>query len=323
MDVPGDLPGDLAVALHEQMVVARTLDERLVALQREGRVAQHSSAAGEEGAVLGAVAALDDEDWVFPSAREFAAALWRGMPLAAYAQHVFGTALDASGGRNAPDPPFWRAARVASASPLLGTQIPHAVGLAWAARLRGERAVALVFFGEGTTSTGDFHAGLNLAGVTRAPVIAVCRNNGWAASLPATRQTASPDFASKAVAYGLRGVTVDGGDALAVLLAVREARARAAAGEGGTLIEARTGELGSGDPIERMRSHLQARGLWRAEQAEGLEREVAGDVEAALAAAASTAAPAVGSLVDHVYAEPPWHLREQRAALERREGGPR
>jgi 2-oxoisovalerate dehydrogenase E1 component alpha subunit len=318
-----DVTGDLAVALHEQMVLARVLDERLVALQREGRVAAHSSAAGEEGAVLGAVAALNDEDWVFPSAREYAAALWRGMPLAAYAQHVLGTSLDVAGGRNAPDPPFWRAARVASASPLLGTQIPHAVGLAWAARLRGDGAAALVFFGEGATSTGDFHAGLNLAGVTRAPVIALCRNNGWAASLPATRQTASRDFAGKAVAYGLRGVVVDGGDALAVLAAVREARARAMAGEGGTLIEARTGERsGSGDPIERMRAHLQARDLWRAEDAEALASEVAADVDAALAAAGTAEIPPVSSLFDHVYAEVPWHLREQRAALTR-EGGPR
>lgn len=314
---PSDAPApalsdELAVALYEQMVLARALDERLVALQREGAITQHASAVGEEAAVVGAVAAMQDDDWVFPSSREFAAALWRGMPLAAYAHHVFGTARDAGHGRNAPDPPFWKAARVASVSPLSGTHIPHAVGVAWAARVRKVDVAALVFFGEGATSSGDFHTGLNFAGVTHAPVVAVCRNNGWATSTPASRQTASDGFAIKAVAYGLRGVRVDGGDVVAVLAAVREARARAAAGQGGTLVEAVISGIERVDPVARMRAQLEGHGLWSADREEQLLTEVRADVERAVAEAQAGKPPARESLFDDVYAELPAHLREQR-----------
>jgi pyruvate dehydrogenase E1 component alpha subunit len=314
---PADAPepalsDELAVALYEQMVLARTLDERLVALQREGVITSHASGIGEEAAVVGAAAAMHDDDWVFPSSRELAAALWRGMPLAAYAHHVLGTARDAAHGRNAPDPPFWKAARVASVSPLSGTHIPHAVGVAWAARLRKVNVAALVFFGEGATSSGDFHTGLNFAGVTRAPVVAVCRNNGWATSIPASRQTASDGFAVKAVAYGLRGVRVDGGDVVAVLAAVREARARAAAGQGGTLVEAVIAGIERVDPVARTRAQLEARGLWSADREQQLLSEVRADVERALAEARSAEPPARESLFDDVYAELPAHLREQR-----------
>jgi pyruvate dehydrogenase E1 component alpha subunit len=316
---------ELAVALYEQMVLARELDDRLVVLQREGRIVSHSSAAGEEAAIVGAAAALRDEDWVFLASREMAAALWRGMPLSACAHHVFGTVQSAGMGRNAHAPPFWKATRVASVSPLSGTQIPHAVGVAWAARMRKEDVASLVFFGEGATSSGDFHTGLNFAGVTKAPVLAVCRNNGWATSTPASRQTASDGFAIKAVAYGLHGVRVDGGDVVAVLGVVREARARASAGEGGTLIEAVTSPRREGetdeswanrDPIARMRRHLETRGLSSAERDVGLLSEVRGDVDRALAEAAASPAPGRTAIFDHVYAVEPWHLREQRMNVE-------
>jgi TPP-dependent pyruvate/acetoin dehydrogenase alpha subunit len=240
------------------------------------------------------------------------------MPLVAYAHHAFGTARDPGRGRNAPDPPFWKAARVASVSPLTGTQIPHAVGAAWAARIEKADVAALVFFGEGATSSGDFHNGLNFAGVTRAPVVAVCRNNGWATSTPASRQTGSVGFAIKAVAYGLRGVRVDGADVVAVLSVVREARARAAAGLGGTLIEAvvprteGTGPAEATDPVARTRRHLETRGLWDAAREQRLAAEVHADVERAIAEAAAAEKPARETMFDDVYAELPWHLKEQR-----------
>jgi len=306
---------ELAVALYEHMVLSRALDERLVALVHEGAVSQHSSGVGEEAAIVGAVAAMKDEDWVFPGSREFAAALWRGMPLAAYAHHAFGTASDAGKGRNAPDPPFWKAARVASVSPLVGTHIPHAVGAAWAARITKSDAAALVFFGDGATSSGDFHTGLNFAGVTRAPVVALCRNNGWATSTPASSQTASAGFAVKAVAYGLRGVKVDGADVLAVLSAVREARARAAAGEGGTLVEAVIPGVDRADPVARMRKHLESQGAWDAERELRLVAEVHTDVERAIAEARAASKPTPETIVEDVYAEPPWNLREQREEI--------
>jgi 2-oxoisovalerate dehydrogenase E1 component alpha subunit len=306
------LSDELAVAIYEHMVLSRAFDERLVALQRDGAIASHSSAVGEEAAVVGAAAAMHDHDWIFPSSREAGAALWRGMPLAAYAHHVFGTARHVARGRNAPDPPFWKAARVASSSPLVGTQIPHAVGAAWAARIRKADVAALVFFGEGATSSGDFHTALNFAGVTRAPVVAVCRNNGWATSMPASRQTASGSFAIKAVAYGLRGVRVDGADVVAVFGAVRDARARAAAGLGGTLVEAVVPGQERADPLARMRRHIEARGLWDAEREQRLWIEVRADVDRALAEARGAEGPARETIFDDVYAELPWHLRDQK-----------
>jgi pyruvate dehydrogenase E1 component alpha subunit len=318
------LSDELAVALYEQMVLARELDESVIALQREGKVTQHASAIGEEASIVGAVAAMGDEDWVFPASRETAAALWRGMPLLAYAHHAFATARDAAGGRSAPDPPFWRSARVPSVSPLAGTQISHAVGVAWAARMRKHDVASLVFFGEGATSTGDFHAGLNFAGVTRAPVIALCRNNGWATSTPVSRQTASAGFAVKAVAYGLRGVCVDGEDVVAVLSVTRRARATALAGGGGTLIEAVTVPPREGDsaevwskrdPIARMRRYLETRALWSAEREQRLRLEVRTDVHRALAEAEAEGPPAPQTMFDGVYAQQPWHLREQCAGL--------
>jgi 2-oxoisovalerate dehydrogenase E1 component alpha subunit len=311
----GVLSDELGIALYEHMVLVRAVDERLVALQRDGVIASHASAIGEEAAIVGAAAAMRDEDWIFPSSREFAAALWRGMPLVAYAHHVFGTARDPGRGRNAPDPPFWKAARVVSVSPLVGTQIPHAVGVAWAASMKKVDVASLVYFGEGATSSNDFHTGLNFAGVTKAPVVALCRNNGWATSTPASKQTASAGFAVKAVAYGLRGVRVDGTDVVAVLGAVRDARARAASGLGGTLIEAvmlRNETEPRVDPVLRTRQHLVGRGLWDAPRQERLSREVHADVERAIAEAAATEKPARASIFDDVYAELPWHLREER-----------
>jgi 2-oxoisovalerate dehydrogenase E1 component alpha subunit len=308
------LTDELAVALYEHMVLARAVDERMIALQREGIIASHASAVGEEAAIVGAAAAMHDDDWIFPSSREHGAALWRGMPLQAYAHHVFGTSLDAGKGRNAPDPPFWKAARVASASPLVGTQIAHAVGVAWGAKIRKSDVAALVYFGEGATSSGDFHTALNFAGVTRAPVVAFCRNNGWATSTPASKQTASGSFAIKAVAYGLRGIRVDGADVVAVLSVVRDARARAAAGLGGTLVEAIIPGQDRIDPVARTRKHLEARGLWDAEREHRLAAEVKTDVDRAIGEARSAPPPSRDTIFDDVYAELPWHLKEQRAA---------
>jgi pyruvate dehydrogenase E1 component alpha subunit len=316
----GVLSDELGVALYEHMVLARAVDERLVALQREGIIASHASAVGEEAAIVGAAAAMRDEDWIFPSSREFAAALWRGMPLVAYAHHCFGTARDPGRGRNAPDPPFWKPARVASVSPLVGTQIPHAVGVGWAASMKKADVAALVYFGDGATSSSDFHTGLNFAGVTRAPVVLLCRNNGWATSTPASKQTASVGFAVKAVAYGLRGVRVDGADVIAVLGAVRDARTRAASGLGATLIEAvmprREGQERP-DPVARTRQHLTSRGLWDATREHRLATEVQADVERAFAEAAATEKPARATMFDDVYGALPWNLRDQRG-----DGGP-
>jgi len=318
------LHDELAIALYEQMVLSRETDAHLVALQRQGRIMHHASAHGEEAAVVGAAAAIRDEDWMFLASREFAAALWRGMPLAALIHHALGAASAPGRGRDAQAPPYWKPARVVSTSPLSATQVPHAAGVAWSARARREDVAALVFFGEGATSSSDFHSGLNFAGVTRSPLLAVCRNNGWATSTSADRQTASDGFAVKAVAYGVRAVRVDGADVVAVFGVVREARERASAGEGCTLIEAVTtpragaesdASWSARDPIARMRRHLEHRGLWSEERDAQLRAEVTADVERAIAEADRPSAAPIDDFAEEVYAQMPWHLREQSRAM--------
>ncbi|MGA3122633.1 MAG: thiamine pyrophosphate-dependent enzyme [Polyangiaceae bacterium] len=298
---------DLAMALYEHMVAARVIDERLAALQLSGRVLQHASALGQEAAVIGAVAAVRDDDWVFLGSPEFGAALWRGMPVALYAHRAFGTATDVVLGRS----------RIPSPSPRVGRNITHAVGVAWAARLRRHDLAVLLLFGESATSGHDFHAGLNFAGVARVPLIALCWNGGPAAS----SRTAVAGVAAKAVAYGLPAVRVDGCDVIAVWSAVREARARASAGGGATLIEAvgappgdgENPELGAArDPVARFRRTLEERGCWGEDRERQLREGVNADVQRAIAEAEMSPVPAPDTLFDNVYADVPRHLREQR-----------
>jgi pyruvate dehydrogenase E1 component alpha subunit len=331
---------ELVLALHRQMVLVRLVDTRLAALQREGRVAFHIGASGEEAAIVGSAAALRANDWIFPSGREIGAALWRGLSLGSYLHHVFGSVEDASKGRQTPEHFASKKAKVAPVGDLTGTHIPHGVGFAWAAKSRREDVVALVYFGEGATSSGDFHNGVNMAGVFKVPVVFFCRNNGWATSTPASKQTACATFAGKGVAYGVPGVRVDGSDLFAVLAVTRAAVERAASGGGPTLIEAillrehaatpaTAANAANGtktartDPLARTRAWLDKKGLFsdamHATLVEKLEREI----DVAIAAAEGAAPPSRESLFDDVYARAnasgeialPWHLREQRARL--------
>jgi len=347
VDEEGNLVGDVGEAplpdaevlrLYRWMVLSRALDERMVTLQRQGRIGFYIGAIGEEATVLGTVAAMDEPDWLFPCYREHGAALMRGMPLAAFLCDLFGNAGDAMKGRQMPCHEAWRPGRFTSISSPISTQIPHAVGAAWAARLKGDPMVALTWFGEGGTSAHDFHTGLNFASVRKLPVVFVCRNNGWAISVPRERQTGSETIAQKAIAYGIRGERVDGNDLLAVHAATRRARARAAAGEGPTLLECvtyrieghstsddprayRPAELvepwKKKDPILRMRRYLSKRGALDAAADEQLRAEVRGELQRALAEAeAFPPKPPLESLIEDVYAEPPAALREQLAELE-------
>jgi 2-oxoisovalerate dehydrogenase E1 component alpha subunit len=296
------------------MVFVRALDERLIELQREGKIGFHLSSAAEEAAILGAVAALREKDWVFHYGREFGAALYRGMPLAAYLSHMFGSSGDPAKGRQMPDCFASRAARFASSSSPIGTQITHAVGFAWAAKLNREDVVTLACFGEGATSSGDFHNGMNFAGVFKAPTVFFCRNNGWAISLPEGRQTAASSFWIKGIAYGIPGVHVDGNDLFAVHKAVREAVLRASRGEGATLIEAVTRAGAEFDPIVRVRQHLEARRVWSGDDDREHSRSVRAEIDVAIALAASEPPPPRESMFDDVYGQSPWHVREELGA---------
>ena len=324
--------------LYRWMVLERTLDERMVTLQRQGRIGFYIGSVGEEATVFGAAAAMAQGDWLFPCYREHGAALFRGMPLATFLCDLLGNAGDVMKGRQMPCHEAWRPGRFASISSPISTQIPHAVGAAWAARLKGDDMVALTWFGEGGTSAADFHTGLNFAAVRRIPVVFVCRNNGWAISVPRERQTGSETIAQKAIAYGMRGERVDGNDLLAVYDATRRARARAAAGEGPTLIECVTyrleGHSTSDDPrayrsadlvdpwkekepILRMRRYLARRGALDDAAEARLRDEARVEIQRALAEAeAHPPKPPLESLFEHVYSEPLRAQREQLADLE-------
>jgi pyruvate dehydrogenase E1 component subunit alpha len=309
------LSDDEVVAIYRHLVFVRALDERLTQLQREGKIGFHLSSMGEEVAIVAAVAALREKDWVFHYGREFGAALFRGMPLGSYLSHLFGSAGDPAKARQMPDSFGSRAARFASSSGPIGTQISHAVGFAWAAKLSGDDVVTLACFGEGATSAGDFHTGMNFAGVFKTPTVFFCRNNGFSISLPASRQTASPSFFVKGVAYGIPGVRVEGDDFFAVHRAVRDAVVRAARGEGATIVEATTRPLvdrTSADALLRLRGHLESNKLWTdKDEREHLARTRA-ELDVAIAAAESEPLPPRESMFDDVYAGLPWHLREQR-----------
>jgi pyruvate dehydrogenase E1 component alpha subunit len=330
------LPDDELRRIYRGMLLIRTMDERLLALQRQGRIGFYGEARGQEGAVIGAAAALGPRDWIVPALREAGAGIYRGLPLRAYVAQIFGNANDVAKGRQLPCHPGTRAAHFVTMSSCIATQLPHAVGMAWAAKLRGDDVVVLGCLGDGASSEEDFHVAANFAGVYGVPVVFLCQNNQWAISTPSTVQTAAPTFAIKAVAYGFPGVRCDGNDVLAVYATVSEAVERARRGGGPTLVEALTYRVSAHsssddptryrdervteqwrgkDPIARFRTFLLAQGLIDAAFDERLRAELDGEVREAIAREEHVGAPALESLVEDVFADVPPHLREQLDAI--------
>ncbi|HVL63636.1 MAG TPA: thiamine pyrophosphate-dependent enzyme [Actinomycetota bacterium] len=334
---PDGLTDDRLVAILESIAFLRTFDERAVALQRQGRIGTYPPFWGEEGTQAGAFHALADGDWIFPSYRQSAIGILRGVRPSKIYKYRRGY-----GGEHG----FWiaREHRVAPMTVAIGTQIPHAVGLAWAAKTKGENVASLVFFGDGATSEGDFHEAMNFAAVFKTPTIFFCTNNQWAISTPVSRQMATATVAEKADAYGMPGVRIDGFDPLACWKATSDARARAEAGDGPTLIEAfcyRLAPHGTADDPGRYRDE----GLteeWRRLEPLGrfadylirggvLDRS---GVDAILAGAKERIAEAVVELeegdapppdvlFEHVYAGPdPWTFAAARQELGDASGAP-
>jgi 2-oxoisovalerate dehydrogenase E1 component alpha subunit len=328
------LDRELVVGMYRSMVRTRTIDLQLERLQRQGRIGFHIGSLGEEACIIGSIAALRDSDWAFPCYREFGALLHRGMPLETYVDNMYGNSEDPVKGRQMPDHYSGKPYKWGSVSSPIGTQLTQAVGFAWAAKMKKEDLVAVVYFGEGASSSNEFHCAMNFAGVFQAPVVFLCRNNRWAISVPSERQTASKDFASKGIAYGIPGVRCDGNDALATYRTVRECIERAAKGGGPALVEMLTYRLGGHstsddprayrvqdeveqwrrtDPIVRLRKHVEQLGAWDDKKEEAFQKEVEAELRRAIEASEKKAKPSIETMFEEVYHEMPWHLREQMA----------
>jgi len=335
-DVDSRLEPEIADAelleLYQAMLLGRRFDERMLDLQRQGRIGTFPPIKGQEAAQIGSIFQLRPTDWLVPAFRETAAEIWRGRPmenvLLYYNGYNEGTEL----------PPSQRDLPI---SVPVGSQILHAAGLGYAARYRKTKEVIMTYFGDGATSEGDFHEGLNCAAVFQVPVVFICQNNQWAISIPLKRQTRSKTIAQKALAYGMPGIQVDGNDVLAVYVATKEAVDRARNGGGPTLIECVTYRLmmhttaddpsryrsedevelwRKKDPLTRFALYLGRKGLLDDKQVQTFEQEVKTKIQAAVDKA-ERSMQELGDpidMFDHMFAELPPHLKAQREEFRKR-----
>ncbi|PIE22366.1 MAG: 3-methyl-2-oxobutanoate dehydrogenase [Planctomycetota bacterium] len=334
---PVSVPDEELLALYEEMLRIRIFDQRMLALQRQGRIGFFGMVLGQEGAIVGSAFATEDRDWIVPALREGGIAMIRGLPIELAVAQLIGNELDMCKGRQMPCHYTWKKGRYIAMSSVIGTQISHATGMAMAAKVRGTDEVVLGYMGDGATSANDFHAGLNFAAVYKAPVVFVCQNNQWSISVPVKKQTMSETIAAKAVAYGMPGVRVDGNDVLAVRQVVSEAVARARTGEGPTLVEcvtyrrlghsssddpskyrneAEVAEWAEKDPVDRYMGFLVRAGLWDEKADEDLKDRLAGEINLAIKKVEDAPFSAPETVYEDVFAEPdPRTVEDVRGAL--------
>lgn len=317
---------------YQTMMVTRLVDDRMITIQRQGIISFAMSSLGEEACSVASAAALEPQDWMYPQYREAGIMFWRGFTIQQYVHQMFGDALDLGLGRQMPNHFGSRALNVVTVSSPIGTKIPHAAGAAYAMKIQGEKAVAICYFGEGATSEGDFHAGLNFAAVRKAPAIFFCRNNGYAISTPCSRQFSSEGIAPKGEGYGMMTLRVDGNDFFAVHEGVRKARDHCLEGKGPVLIEAMTYRMGAHStsddpslyrsdeevkqwekkcPVIRLGKYLRSKGLWDDEKEKEIIVKTTEEITQAINTAKNTPKPPLKTLFENVYFEMPQTLKEQ------------
>ena len=332
-----DLSKVKLLKIYRTMVLTRTLDTKMTSLQRQGRIGFYLSSLGEEAISVGTSMAMNDEDWFFPAYREQGAALIKGVTLTHIISHLMGNSNDEFKGRSLPGIFGSKKSKFIIPSAPVGTQIPHAVGAAFAAKLRGDKVATIVYFGDGATSSNDFHSGLNFAGVYNAPTVFICKNNQYAISTPFSKQTGAESVAIKAQSYGFEGIRVDGNDVLAVYLATKTAAEKARNGDGPVLIEALTYRLAphstsddptryqnpddraswiKKDPISRFRVYLEKNNLWNTNDEQELQKTVEIEVNNAVKTSEQFSRPALKTLIEDVYSEIPESLLDDFTNLE-------
>ncbi len=336
-DLGLDLSDEDLRKMYTAMVRTRKMDDKLVLLQRQGRIGFYLACTGQEAIGIGSAYAMEQDDWFFPHYRDQSIPLLKGIPMGDLVHQCFGNAADNVKGRQMPVHYSFRDINYYSISSPLGVQIIQAAGAAYGMKIKGTKQVATVYFGDGSSSEGDFHSGMNFAAVTKSPCIFMLENNQWAISVPVERQTANTNFYEKAAGYGMPGVRVDGNDVLAMYQATKEAIDRARRGEGPTLIEAVTmrmaahstsddpskyvpedmyAEWKGKDPILRFEKFLLKGGLIDDDFIATTAKEAEAEVAAALKAAESVQwHPEADTLFDDVYAALPAHLLEQREKM--------
>jgi pyruvate dehydrogenase E1 component alpha subunit len=309
------------------MLLSRAFDSKATALQRQGRFGVFSPVIGQEASVVGSAMAFEPRtDWLVPQYRELPAYLMWGFPLV---KHILNLSGNPVAGRIPDD------LKMLPTQVSLAAQLPHAVGLAWGLQIQGKEGVVVTYFGEGSSSEGDFHESCNLAGVTGAPIVFFLQNNQWAISTPRSFQSAARYFADRAAGYGFPGRVVDGNDLLAVYEVTKEAVDRARRGEGPTLIESITyrmsfhnttdnpsryqdpkdlEEARARDPVERIEAYLRERGMWSDEKAKEYRAVAAQEIEDALVEAQQAPRPEPAQIFENVFAE-----LTPRQAAQRRE----
>ncbi|KEF37664.1 pyruvate dehydrogenase E1 component, alpha subunit [Schinkia azotoformans MEV2011] len=327
--IEGKIDQSLMLRMYVKMLLVRLLDRKCVNLQRQGRLGTYAPFEGQEASQVGSALALSPRDWLFPTYRDHAAALVHGQSLYRiflyWAGHVDGTIC--------PDKK-----RILPPSVPIATHMLHAVGTAWASKLKGEKNCSIAYFGDGATSEGDFHEALNFAGVYKTPTIFFCQNNGYAISLPFEKQSASRTIAQRAIAYDIKGIRVDGNDIFAVYITVKEAIERALRGDGPTLIEAITFRYGAHttaddpqkyrdqealskewkekrDPLLRLQKFLLQKDIWSQALEEQWQLQINEDIKYAFEKAVNYPKTTPLEMFNHVYADKPWNIKEQQDEL--------
>ena len=326
------IPDDDLRALYRHMLKMRTMDGRMLSLQRQGRIGFYGLATGQEASVTGSAYPLRASDWIFPALRETGVSLWRGTTIQELVCQLIGNSGDVLIGRQMPMHFSDRKVNSVAWSSVIGTQLVHAMGAAWAAKLMKTDDVMVGYIGDGGTSSSDFHAALNFAAVKQVPVVFYCQNNQWAISVPLSEQTVSSSIAIKADGYGLPGVRVDGNDLLAVITVMREAVERARSGGGPTFVESVTFRMGGHsssddptryrdpelvktwekrDPLARFGAYLRGKGLLSDADIETWTAEINEEISQAVTAAEALPAPAIETIFTDVYAQMPAQLEAQ------------